>query len=56
MAPPDLGEAADGLNQVSFARFEWISIRKFRLSHNRFTLEFTTAVVRCRLAKPAAAA
>jgi hypothetical protein len=26
------------------------------LLHNRFTREFTTAVVRCRLVKPAAAA
>jgi SAM-dependent methyltransferase len=59
------GEVAGGLNQMSIARFErliasspfqvarleLIPIRKLRLFHNRFTREFTTAVVRCRLVK-----
>jgi len=59
------GEVAGGLNQMSIARFErlisaspfrfasleLIPIRKLRPFHNRFTREFTTAVVRCRLVK-----
>jgi SAM-dependent methyltransferase len=59
------GEVAGGLNQMTIARFEeliagsplkfasleLVPIRKLRLLHNRFTREFTTAVVRCRLVK-----
>ncbi|MGA2038521.1 MAG: methyltransferase domain-containing protein [Bryobacteraceae bacterium] len=58
-------EVAGGLNQMSIARFErlisassfqlasveLIPIRKLRPFHNRFTREFTTAVLRCRLVK-----
>jgi SAM-dependent methyltransferase len=59
------GEVAGGLNQMTIARFEeliagsplrfasleLVPIRKLRHLHNRFTREFTTAVVRCRLVK-----
>jgi len=59
------GEVAGGLNQMTitkfekliatsllqFASLELIPIRKLRFLHNRFTREFTTAVVRCRLVK-----
>ena len=58
-------EVAGGLNQMTIARFEelvavsplkfasldLIPIRRLRGFHNRFTREFTTAVVRCRLVK-----
>lgn len=33
------------------ASLELVPIRKLRLFHNRFTREFTTSVVRCRLLK-----
>ena len=59
------GEVAGGLNQMSIARFEAIvarsplrfvslelvPIRKIEPLHTRLTREFTTALVRCRLAK-----
>jgi len=59
------GEVAGGLNQMTIARFEkliagsafrfasleLVPIRKLRRLHNRFTREFTTAIVRCRLVK-----
>ena len=59
------GEVAGGLNQMTVARFErlvadspfqfaaleLIPIRKLRYFHTRFTREFTTAAVRCRLVK-----
>jgi SAM-dependent methyltransferase len=58
-------EVAGGLNQMTIARFEklvadspfrfasleLVPIRKLRHFHNRFTREFTTAIVRCRLVK-----
>ena len=58
-------EVAGGLNQVTIAKFEelvagsylkfatleLVPIKKLRRFHNRFTREFTTAVVRCRLVK-----
>ena len=58
-------EVAGGLNQMTIARFEaliadspvkfasleLVPIRKVRHFHNRLTREFTTAIVRCRLAK-----
>jgi SAM-dependent methyltransferase len=61
------GEVAGGLNQMTIARFEelvaasplemtrfeTVPIRAVRRIHNRFTREFTTAVVRCRLIKRA---
>lgn len=60
-------EVAGGLNQITIRQFEQIvvqspfrlatlelvPIRKLRHLHNRVTREFTTAVVRCRLAKRA---
>jgi SAM-dependent methyltransferase len=62
------GEVAGGLNQITIAAFERIvgasplrfasleaiPISKVRWFHYRFTREFTTAVVRCRLDKVAA--
>jgi len=61
------GEVAGGLNQMTIARFErlvrrtkfsievleTVPIRMLELVHNRLTREFTTAVVRCKLVKPA---
>lgn len=61
------GEVAGGLNQMTIARFEQlisdspfrfaslelVPIRKLRAIHTRFTREFTTAVVRCRLVRRA---
>jgi SAM-dependent methyltransferase len=58
-------EVAGGLNQMTIGRFEelvsrspfclntleLVPIRKLRFVHNRFTREFTTAIVRCRLMK-----
>jgi SAM-dependent methyltransferase len=58
-------EVAGGLNQITIRRFEKIvkeshlqlsemecvPIRKLRWLHNRFSREFATAVVRCRLAE-----
>jgi hypothetical protein len=58
-------ETVGGLNQMTIAKFEeliagsplkfvsleLVPIRKLRRFHNRFTREFTTAVVRCRLVK-----
>src|SRR5437588_2671855 len=58
-------EVAGGLNQMTVAKFEelvagsplkfasieLIPITRLRRFHNRFTREFTTAVVRCRLVK-----
>ncbi|HUB32539.1 MAG TPA: methyltransferase domain-containing protein [Bryobacteraceae bacterium] len=58
-------EVPGGLNQISirkferivagspfqFASLEAVPIRKLRWFHNRFTREFTSAVVRCRLVK-----
>jgi SAM-dependent methyltransferase len=58
-------EVAGGLNQMTIAKFEeliagsplelasleLVPIKKLRHFHNRFTREFTTAVVRCRLVK-----
>ena len=63
------GEVAGGLNQMSIRRFERIvaasplrftflktvPIRRLRWLHNRFTREFTTVVVRCRLVRRAEA-
>jgi SAM-dependent methyltransferase len=62
-------EVAGGLNQMTIKRFERIvaespfefitlelvPIKKLRHFHNHFTREFTTALVRCRLVKRAAA-
>jgi hypothetical protein len=59
------GEVAGGLNQMTIRRFEklvedspfllsslvLVPIRKLRWLHNRWTREFTTAVIRCRLVK-----
>ena len=59
------GEVAGGLNQMTIAKFEkliaaspfnfasleLVPIKKLRSYHNRFTREFTTAVVRCILVK-----
>ena len=59
------GEVAGGLNQMTIARFEEyvaagplqfsllrpVPIRKLQALHNRWTREFTTAVVQCRLTK-----
>ena len=59
------GEVAGGLNQMTIAKFEelvagsplrfatleLVPIKKLRRFHNRFTREFTTAIVRCRLVK-----
>lgn len=59
------GEVAGGLNQMTIARFdrlisespfrfaalELVPIRALRPLHNRLTREFTTAIVRARLAK-----
>jgi hypothetical protein len=56
---------AGGLNQLTiekfekliadsplkFASLELVPIKKLRRLHNRFTREFTTAIVRCRLVK-----
>lgn len=61
------GEVAGGLNQITIRKFERIlaaspfqvrmlecvPIRKLAPFHNRLTREFTTAIVRCRLAKAA---
>lgn len=58
-------EVAGGLNQMTIARFEelvassplefsaieLVPIRKLQPLHNRFTREFTTAIVRCCLVK-----
>jgi SAM-dependent methyltransferase len=58
-------EVAGGLNQMSIAKFEELiagsplrfasldlpPIRKLQRFNNRFTREFTTAIVRCRLIK-----
>jgi|SRR5208283_1707128 len=58
-------EVAGGLNKMTIAKFEelvedsplrlvcfeLIPIKKLRRFHNRFTREFTTSVVRCRLVK-----
>ncbi len=58
-------EVEGGLNQMTirrfekivemspfrFVEFEAVPIRKLRLFHNRLTREFTSAIVRCRLAK-----
>jgi 2-polyprenyl-3-methyl-5-hydroxy-6-metoxy-1,4-benzoquinol methylase len=58
-------EVAGGLNQMTigkfedliansplrFASLELVPIKKLRRVHNRFTREFTTAVIRCRLVK-----
>lgn len=58
-------EVAGGLNRMTISRFEHIvhasplrivslnivPIRKLKPLHNRWTREFTTAVVRCRLVK-----
>lgn len=58
-------EVAGGLNQMTITKFEelvegsglkfadleLIPIRKLRYFHNRWTREFTTAIVRCRLVK-----
>ena len=58
-------EVAGGLNQMTiekfeeliagsplkFASLELVPIKKLRRFHNRFTREFTTAIVRCHLVK-----
>lgn len=58
-------DVAGGLNQMTIARFErlvaasplslasleLVPIKKLRPLHNRWTREFTTAIVRCRLKK-----
>ena len=36
---------------LQFAGLELVPIKKLRHFHNRFTREFTTAVVRCRLVR-----
>jgi len=36
---------------LELASVELVPIKKLRHFHNRFTREFTTAVVRCRLVK-----
>lgn len=60
------GEVTGGLNQMTIGRFEklvadgsfqlaqleLVPIRRLRRLHNRWTREFTTALVRCRLVKP----
>jgi SAM-dependent methyltransferase len=60
------GEVEGGLNQMTIRRFESIlaqspftvekfelvPIRKTKPLHNRFTREFLTAIVRCKLKKP----
>ena len=59
------GEVAGGLNQMTIRRFErmvqespfqlksieCVPIRKLTAIHNRWTREFTTAIVRCQLVK-----
>lgn len=40
-----------GMSPFRFVEFEAVPIRKLRPVHNRFTREFTSAIVRCRLAK-----
>jgi SAM-dependent methyltransferase len=59
------GEVGGGLNQITIAKFEelvassplkfasleLVPIKRLRSLHNRFTREFTTAVVRCGLVK-----
>lgn len=59
------GEVEGGLNQMTIRRFEQlvakspfrveeldlVPIRKLKPLHNRLTREFTTALVRCRMAK-----
>jgi SAM-dependent methyltransferase len=59
-------EAEGGLNQMTVSRFERmvqasrfeteflraVPIRKLNFLHNRWTREFTTAVVQCRLRRP----
>jgi SAM-dependent methyltransferase len=59
------GTTSGGLNQMTIGRFEKIvaespfrfaslelvPIRKLRWAHNRWTREFTTSIVRCRLVK-----
>ncbi len=61
------GEVAGGLNQMTirrferlveaspfrFAEFECVPIRRLKRLHNRWTREWTTSVVRCRLVKRA---
>jgi len=61
------GEVEGGLNQMTIRRFERIvtksrfqldhleavPINRLRWAHNKLTREFTTAIVRCRLRKPA---
>jgi SAM-dependent methyltransferase len=61
------GEVAGGLNQMTIGKFErliadgplrctgleLVPIRKLKPLHNRFTREFTTALVRCSLTKAA---
>lgn len=61
------GEVEGGLNQMTIARFErlvraspfrmvrmeTVPIRRLTLLHNRLTREFTTAIVRCVLERPA---
>lgn len=58
-------EVTGGLNQMTIARFqalvaaspftfehfELVPVRQAEVFHNRFTREFTTAIVRCRLVK-----
>jgi SAM-dependent methyltransferase len=60
------GEVAGGLNQMTIQRFEnivrespfdigeieLVPIRKLQILHNKWTREYTTAIVRCRLVKP----
>lgn len=63
--PTKFSEIEGGLNQMTIRRFERIvaasrfemrdfhlsPIRKLKPLHNRFTREFTTSVIRCRLLK-----
>lgn len=44
-------EALVGTSPLKFASLELVPIRKVRHLHSRWTREFTTAIVRCRLAK-----
>lgn len=62
-------EVAGGLNQMTIRRFhqlvqksrfsieyfQTVPIRKLKAFHNRFTEEFTTSLVRCKLVKPESA-
>lgn len=46
-----IGSFLDLVSESSFAieTFELVPIRKLRILHNRFTREFTTALIRCKM-------